>query len=150
TQQFLTEMEFGPATLSEAILETAGQRPRQVVLEDATMKKLTYSRLRLGAGLLARQWLNALSAGPERVGVLLSNVNAVPVTLLSLWLAGKAPAILNYSTGAGMMLTCARIAGLKHIITSKAFLEHFKLDLAPFEAAGIKFLFLEDIRAGIS
>src|SRR5207245_1869964 len=86
TQQFLTEMEFGPATLPEAILETARQRPRQVVLEDATMKKLTYARLRLGAGLLARQWLDALGTGPERIGVLLPNVSAVPVTLLSLWM----------------------------------------------------------------
>ena len=56
----------------------------------------------------------------QRVGVLLPNVNAMPVVTLSLWAAGKVPAILNYSTGASTLLACARLAGLKHIITSRA------------------------------
>ena len=64
---------------------------------------------RSGAGYWAR-----LS---ERVGVLLPNVNAMPVTIFSLWAAGKVPAILNYSTGTAVLLACARLAGLKHIIT---------------------------------
>jgi acyl-[acyl-carrier-protein]-phospholipid O-acyltransferase/long-chain-fatty-acid--[acyl-carrier-protein] ligase len=150
TQQFRTEMEFGPGTLPEAILETVDDRPGQVVLQDVTWQKLTYSRVRLGSGLLAAQWSKLLGTETTRVGVLLPNVNAMPVTLLSLWLTGKTPAILNYSTGAAMMLTCARIAGLKHIITSKAFVERLKLDSRPFAEAGIQFLFLEDVRSQIS
>jgi acyl-[acyl-carrier-protein]-phospholipid O-acyltransferase/long-chain-fatty-acid--[acyl-carrier-protein] ligase len=150
TQQFRTEMEFGPKTLPEAILEIVHQRPRRVVLQDATWQELTYSRLRLGSGLLAARWSKELGADVMRLGVLLPNVNAMPVTLLSLWLAGKTPAILNYSTGPAMMLTCARIAGLKHIISSKAFIERLKLDSGPFTEVGIQFLYLEDIRAQIS
>ena len=37
TQRFETEMEFGPATLPEAIVETARQRPRQVILQDFSL-----------------------------------------------------------------------------------------------------------------
>src|SRR5438477_11566724 len=33
-QQFQTEMEFGPATLPEAIIAAARERPRHIVLED--------------------------------------------------------------------------------------------------------------------
>jgi acyl-[acyl-carrier-protein]-phospholipid O-acyltransferase/long-chain-fatty-acid--[acyl-carrier-protein] ligase len=150
TQQFRREMEFGPRTLPEAILETVRERPRRVALQDATWQELTYSRLRMGAGLLAGRWSDALTADATRIGVLLPNVNAMPVTLFSLWLAGKTPAILNYSTGAALMLTCARIAGLKQIITSKAFIERLKFDSGPFTDAGIQFLYLEDIRAHIS
>lgn len=149
-QRFETEMQFGPPTLGEAMLEKAVERPGQVVLQDATLQKLTYRRMRIGARLLANRWRTLLAPGETRVGVLLPNVNATPVTLLSLWIAGKVPAILNYSTGPTIMTTCAHLAGLKQIITSKAFVERAHLDLKPLESAGIKFLYLEDVRLGIS
>ena len=194
TQRFETEMEFGPATLPEAIAETARQRPRQVILQDFTMQELTYRRLLVGADLLARQWRTLITPVPlrapegqegpltpalspsegerenrrqisgeatstgwvpprdpyERIGVLLPNVNAMPVVILSLWAAGKVPAILNYSTGTSTLLSCARLAGLKHVITSKAFIQRAKLDPEPFRDAGIDLLFLEDVRARIT
>jgi acyl-[acyl-carrier-protein]-phospholipid O-acyltransferase / long-chain-fatty-acid--[acyl-carrier-protein] ligase len=149
-QRFETEMEFGLATLPEAIAETARQRPGQVILEDFTSQKLTYRRLLVGADLLAGQWRKLVSAHNQRVGVLLPNVNAMPVVILSLWAAGKVPAILNYSTGPSILLSCARLAGLKHIITSRAFIERANLDLALFGEAGIEILFLEEVRARIT
>ena len=149
-QRFETEMEFGPSTLPAAILETARQRPRQVILQDFTMQELTYRRLLVGADLLAGQWRTLPSDPSQRVGVLLPNVNAMPIVTLSLWAAGKIPAILNYSTGASILLACARLAGLKHIITSKVFIQRAKLDLKPFTDAGIEILFLEDVRARIT
>ena len=83
--------------------------------------------------------------------MLLPNVNAMPVATLSLWAAGKVPAILNYSTGTAILLSCARLAGLKHIITSKAFIERAKLDVGAAPARpGLRLLFLEDVRARIT
>src|ERR1035438_1499950 len=204
-QRFETEMEFAPATLPEAIVEAARQRPGQVILQDFSLQELTYRRLLVGADLLAGQWRTLIppdsrssvgvrqgtdvgpltpslspsngervsdrpgegtSAGSAsfqesgsqeqpsdpalRVGVLLPNVNAMPVVILSLWAAGKVPAILNYSTGAGILLACAKLAGLKHVITSKAFIERAKLDLGPFKDAGIELLFLEEVHARIN
>jgi acyl-[acyl-carrier-protein]-phospholipid O-acyltransferase/long-chain-fatty-acid--[acyl-carrier-protein] ligase len=149
-QRFETEMEFGPSTLPAAILETARQRLRQVILQDFTMQELTYRRLLVGADLLAGQWRTLPSDPSQRVGVLLPNVNAMPIVTLSLWAAGKIPAILNYSTGASILLACARLAGLKHVITSKAFIQRAKLDLKPFTDAGIEILFLEEVRARIT
>ena len=78
--------------------------------------------------------------------MLLPNVNAMPVVLLSLWAAGKVPAILNYTSGTATLLSCAKLAGLKHVITSKVFLERAKIDLGPLKEAGIEPLFLEDVR----
>jgi len=150
TQQFETEMAFGPATLPEAIMETARQHPGRVVLQDATMQQLSYGRLLAGAELLAKQWRRLPVAAHQRVGVLLPNVNAMPAAILSLWAADRIPAILNYSSGAATILTCARLAELKHIITSGTFVERLKLDLAPFKSAGIEIVFLEDARAAIS
>ncbi len=149
-QRFETEMEFGPATLPEAIVEAARHQPRRVILQDFTLQELTYRRLLVGADLLAGQWRTLLSDPGQRVGVLLPNVNAMPVVTLSLWAAGKVPAILNYSTGSSILLACAKLAGLKQVITSKAFIQRAKLDLGAFKDAAIELLFLEDVRVRIT
>lgn len=114
------------------------------------MQQLTYRRLITATTLLARQWNRWPAEEHQRVGVLLPNVNAMPVALLSLWLCGKVPAVLNYSTGPATLLECTRLAGLNRILSSRAFVERLSLDLEPFKAAGIQFVFLEDARAGIS
>jgi acyl-[acyl-carrier-protein]-phospholipid O-acyltransferase/long-chain-fatty-acid--[acyl-carrier-protein] ligase len=73
----------------------------------------------------------------------------MPVVILSLWAAGKVPAIQNYTSGTATLLNCAKLAGLKHIITSKVFLQKAKIDLGPLQEAGIELLFLEDVRRSI-
>lgn len=148
-QQFETEMHFGPITIPEAILESARQRPQHRVLADVN-QSLTYRRLLVGASLLTQRFEKCLSTDPQRVGVLLPNVNATPVVLLSLWTLRKVPALLNYSSGAVTMLACARLAGLKQIITSRAFIDRAKLKLEPLVGAGLQFIYLEDVRPQIS
>jgi acyl-[acyl-carrier-protein]-phospholipid O-acyltransferase/long-chain-fatty-acid--[acyl-carrier-protein] ligase len=149
-QRFETEMEFGPARLPEAILETARQWPRQTILEDATLQSLTYRRLAIGADVLAADWHKRFGPEKQRVGVLLPNVNALPVVMVSLWAANKIPAVLNYTTGPAILLACARLAELRQVITSRTFIQRARLDLEPLKAAGIDIVFLEDVRAGIS
>ena len=150
TQQFNVEMEFGAHDLPSAIVAAAHDRPRQIILEDVTHKPLTYRRLLIGADFLARPLHEALSPDAARVGILLPNANALPVTLLSLWHLGRVPAILNYSTSPATMLSCCQLAGLKQIITSRAFLERARLNLDPLREAGIQFILLEDLRARIT
>ena len=150
-QQFDVEMEHGPRHVLAAIAETAANIPGRIALEDVTFQPLTYRRLLVGVDLLAREWRRRLGPGiGERVGVLLPNVNGQPLTLLSLWAAQKVPAMLNFSTGIPVMLQCAQLADLTHIITSRQFLEKARLNPAPLEEAGIKLIHLEDIRPGIS
>ena len=48
------------------------------------------------------------------------------------------------------MLACAQLAGVKHIITSRTFLERARLNVQPMADAGIAFIYLEDVRARIS
>jgi acyl-[acyl-carrier-protein]-phospholipid O-acyltransferase/long-chain-fatty-acid--[acyl-carrier-protein] ligase len=150
SQQFAIEMEEGPRSVLAAVDETARLRPRFVVIEDAARQGITYRRLMVGVDLLARRWRSLLGAAPgERIGVLLPNVSATPAVLLSLWAATKVPAVLNYSTGVTTMLACVRLAGLKRIVTSRAFLERAKLDMEPFAKAGVEMIYLEDVRQSI-
>ncbi len=148
-QQFDIEMRLGPGTVPEAIIETARQWPGRPALEDL-QQTLTYRRLLTGTSLLAEEIQQRIASDERRVGVLLPNVVATPVTLLALWTLGRVPAVLNFTTGNATMLACAQLAGLKHVLTSRAFLERARLDLAPLEKAGLQLLYLEDLRAGIS
>ena len=148
-QQFETEMQFGAQTLAEAVVETAVRFPQHVVLQDVTAE-LSYKKLLVGVSLMAAQLKPTLARDTQHVGVLLPNVNATPVVLLSLWSLGLEPAVFNFSTGPAIMLACAQLACVKQIITSRAFLERAKLDMAALTGAGIEFVYLEDIRARIS
>jgi acyl-[acyl-carrier-protein]-phospholipid O-acyltransferase/long-chain-fatty-acid--[acyl-carrier-protein] ligase len=146
-QQFETEMAFGPRTVPQAIVATAAERPGHEVLQDVN-GALTYRRLLVGARLLGGQLSRALGPGNQPVGVLLPNVNAMPVTLLALWSIGRTPAVLNFSTGPALMQACAKLAGLRQIITSRAFLERAKLNLEPL--GEFQLIYLEDLRAGVA
>jgi acyl-[acyl-carrier-protein]-phospholipid O-acyltransferase/long-chain-fatty-acid--[acyl-carrier-protein] ligase len=170
-QMFRVEMEMGPATVPAAIAETARRRASRVALEDV-QRTLTYKRLMQGSTLLAGALERRLGSGTgfqpvrsdeqeseahrqdacattEHIGVLLPNANALPVSLLALWSLGKVPAILNYTTGPAVMRSCCEIAGAKRVVTSRFFVARAKLNLAPLEEAGIKFIYLEDVRTGI-
>ena len=148
-QQFDVEMKFGAQDVLSAVAETARDRPGQIILEDATLQTLTCRKLMVGADVLARALREKISGG-ERAGLLLPNVNATPVVILALWSLGKVPAMLNFSSSIPTMLACAKLAGLKHIITSRAFLERARLNVDEFVKAGITMIYLEDVRARIS
>ncbi len=144
TQRFDVEMKLGQPTVLLAAAESARTQPHADALEDHTYKSLTFREVFVRADLLAERW-SALCGTDNRIGVLLPNVNAAPIVFLSLWIAGRVPAILNFTTGTPMMLACAHLAGLRQIVTSRAFIERQKLDLSPLQAAGIQLLYLEDV-----
>jgi len=149
-QQFQTEMAFGRKTVPEAIIQRASERPKHIVIQDVT-QELKFERLCAGASVFAGLLERVLKPEAPRVGVLLPNVNANPLTLLSLWLLGRVPAVLNYTTGTAIMSSCCQLAGLKQIITSRAFLERARLNVESLrESAGIDFIYLEDLRSRVS
>jgi len=148
-QQFDIEMKLGAQHVLSAVAETARKMPGKVILEDATLQTLTCRKVMVGADVLA-QALRKTVSGSERIGLLLPNVNATPVVILALWWLDKVPAVLNFSSGMPTMLACAELAGLKHIVTSRAFLERARLNVDAFGKAGITLVYLEDVRAHIS
>lgn len=150
-QQFAVEMSLSSGNVLGEIVRSARRWPSAVVLQDVSRKRLSYRGLLAGTAALAARWRQLLPSGPGgHVGVLLPNSNAVPATLLSLWSADRVPAIFNFSTGVPTMLVCAQLAGVKQIITSRLFLERAKLNLQPMADAGMEFIYLEDVRAGLS
>jgi acyl-[acyl-carrier-protein]-phospholipid O-acyltransferase/long-chain-fatty-acid--[acyl-carrier-protein] ligase len=149
-QQFEVEQRHGAPNVLAAVAATARAIPSRTALEDATFAALSYRALMMRTDALASVWRRELASDETRVGVLLPTINATPVTLLSLWADRRVPALLNYSTGGATLLTCARLAGLRTVVTSRAFLEKAKIDPAPLAAAGLRALLLEDLRPRVS
>ena len=149
-QQLQTEIKFGPHSLAEAIINTARKQPKKVVLEDFTLTKISSRRLLVSADLLADRFAARMDGRQERIGVLLPNTNAMPVSLLALWSLGKVPAILNYTAGPTSMRRCAELAALEQVVTSRQFLEKGKIDVLSIEEAGVELIYLEDLRTEIT
>ena len=112
--------------------------------------EVSYKKLLTGSLLFANK-LKPLLNQENNVGILLPNSIANVLTLLSLSFLGKVPAILNFSTGIDTVLNSAKVAEIKTILTSKAFIEkgNFqKLEILLQE--NFKIIYLEDIKESIS
>ena len=69
---------------------------------------------------------------------------ACDLAFLGLHLAGKLPVMLNWTTGPGNLTHAAKLMGLTHVVTSKAFVDRTRV-----EVPGTQFVFLEDLRASM-
>lgn len=122
---------------------------KQVILEDVERAPLTYKKLILACFVMGRK-ITQITASKERVGVLLPNSNGGVVTFFAVLAFGRVPAMLNFSTGPGNMVSACNVAQIKTILTSKKFVELGGLDDAInvlSEYANI--VYLEDVKENI-
>jgi len=133
-------------SLWEAFLEAveAFGRRREMV-EDAGGTRMSYGRLLRGALALGRLTAQ-FTAGQERVGVMLPNAAATLALVLGLMSRRRVPAMLNFTAGLEGMQSAVRAAGVKTVITSRAFLERAKLEDVAAQIQGVKWVLLEDLR----
>jgi long-chain-fatty-acid--[acyl-carrier-protein] ligase len=128
-------------TIPAAFVERALQNPKDVIVADDLSGVLTYDRALVGA-LTLSQPLKRVEA--PNVGVLLPATVACDVVLQALYLAGKLPVMLNWTTGPANLAHAARLMHLTHVITSKAF-----LDRTGIAVENTRYLFLEELRGSI-
>ncbi|WP_210484553.1 AMP-binding protein [Microvirga antarctica] len=119
-------------------------------LEDPERQPITYGRLILGALVLGRK-LAGVTKPRENVGVLLPNVQTLPIVLFGLNAFGRVPALLNFTAGTRNLKAACEVARIETIVTSRRFVEQGKLDdvLAAI-ADGRRVVWLEDIRKEIT
>ncbi len=119
------------------------------IIEDIN-RKATYKDIILGANALSEAFKRLIADEP-RVGVLLPNSIAHVVTLFALFKMGKTPAILNLSNGVDAWMDNCGTAGLKTILTAKAFVKKAKLEeLIDELAMKVNVVYLEDVRASLT
>ncbi|NFV82204.1 acyl-[ACP]--phospholipid O-acyltransferase [Magnetospirillum aberrantis] len=137
-------------TLFSALLDArrlaGGSAP---AVEDVTRKPLDYDRLVTASLVLGRVLAKESKAG-EAVGLMLPNANAAVAAFFGLQLHGRVPAMLNFSTGPGNVVSACATARVRVVVTSRRFVEQARLD-AVVQAlkAHVRVLYLEDLAAGI-
>lgn len=120
------------------------------VLEDVERRPVTYRRTLAGSFALGRA-MAAQTAPGEHVGLLLPNAVATVLAFFGLQAHGRVPAMLNFSTGARALVDSCRAAEVRTIYSSHRFIELGKLRelVAAIEAAGIRLLYLEELKREI-
>ncbi|MEM8824320.1 MAG: AMP-binding protein, partial [Pseudomonadota bacterium] len=118
--------------------------------EDPMGNTLTLRHVAAGAAALGARLRQRTDPG-EVVGFLLPGVATVPVVLGALWREGRVPAILNSTLGPGPIRAALTAAGIKRILSSRAFVEQAQLEpmIALFEDMGAEVIWTEDLRAEI-
>jgi long-chain-fatty-acid--[acyl-carrier-protein] ligase len=128
-------------TVAEAFVNRALACRRDVVCADDRSGILTYERLLVGALILSRR-LAKLPA--PNVGLLLPSSVGCDVALMAIYLAGKVPVVLNWTTGPAYLSHAAQTMNLSHIITSKLVVDRLGVKIE-----GPALFFLEEFRATV-
>jgi acyl-[acyl-carrier-protein]-phospholipid O-acyltransferase / long-chain-fatty-acid--[acyl-carrier-protein] ligase len=138
-------------TIVEAVIEAAAESGRNsVAVEDPVSGVLTFKRLLVGVAVLGRKLMRLGSAG-DAIGVMLPNANAAAVTILAAMSAGRVPAMINFTAGLTNIRNACRAANVKHLVTSRTFVERAHLDkTVQALASDLNVLFLEDVRREIT
>ena len=82
---------------------------------------------------------NILEDGEEYLGIMLPNSIESAMAMLAIQLCDRTPAVLNYTASAEAMEIAIKKAGLRHILTSRKFVEKLNIRLMP------QMVFIEDI-----
>lgn len=131
----------GPyTTLLRKVLKRLHERAKATLVSDSTGAKLNGRETLLRALVLRRLLRQELAADERNVGVLLPPTVAGVVTNLALALDTRVAVNLNYSLTPELIRHSIKEAGIRHAITSRAFLQRMPVDLAPAEA-----IVLEDL-----
>src|SRR6266853_2094281 len=138
-------------TIVEAVIEAAANSGRsRVAVEDPVSGALTYKRLLVGAAVLGRKLMGLGKTG-DAIGVMLPNANGAAVTILAAMSAGRVPAMINFTAGLMNIRSACRAADIRHVLTSRTFVERAHLDkIVEALAPDLNVIFLEDVRCEIT
>jgi len=131
--------------LHVALVQRARRAPWRSCLLDSQGRRLSRLATVATAVVLARR-LRAPWAGQERVGILLPPSLGGALAAFAASLSGRASVSLNFTIGAAALQSTVRQAGLRTVITSRAFLDQLALELP----AGLQPLLLEDLLGSVS
>ncbi|RTL92275.1 MAG: acyl-[ACP]--phospholipid O-acyltransferase, partial [Hyphomicrobiales bacterium] len=137
-------------TVLQKIIETAHERGmKELAVQDPVTGSLSYGKLLTAAAVLGEKFEH-LYAGQQTLGIMLPNANGSCATLLGVMSAGKVPAMINFTAGAANILSACKAAGVRTVLTSRAFVEQAKLGPVVEEIGrSVDIVWLDDLRATI-
>lgn len=118
------------AQLTRTLIRKCKQRMFSSKVVDSTGVELTGGSLLMRALILRRLLRrNILAADENTVGVLLPPSVAAAVTNATLALDRRVSVNLNYTVSSAVMNACIQQAGIKHVLTSRKFMEKMNFEL---------------------
>jgi len=129
--------------LHHQFIRNAQKLSSKLAIDDKMLnRKVTYGKALIASLILAKKF-SKFDEG--EIGVMIPTSAGAVLAVLGVIMAGKVPAMINYSTGAADNCRYAqRKCGFQTIITSKALLERIKCPVLP------GMILLEDVMASIS
>lgn len=130
--------------LHRTFVRRVRRAPWRSAFADSQGKHLSQLGALTAALVLARR-LRAGWAGQQRVGILLPPSIGGALAAIAASLSGRVAVPLNYTIGAAAFASSARQAGLRTVLTSRAFLDRLPLELP----ADLEVLLIEDVLAEV-
>ncbi len=130
--------------LHRSFIRSVRRRPFTLCMADATRPRVSRFGALAGAIALARV-LRPHWGDQGAVGVLLPPTVAGALVSVAASLSGRTSVSLNYTAGAAAMGSAARQAGLRTVVTSRAFLEKAGVELPE----GVEPIWLGEVAKGI-
>ncbi len=128
--------------LARNFVKTCKQRKRGVKVADSLGNELTGGGLLMRSLILRRLLRRHVLADDERhVGLLLPPTVAASVANMAVSLDRRTAVNLNYSASSDVVNQCIAQAGIRHVLTSRAFMEKAKMEL------DAELVYLDDFRS---
>src|SRR6202167_5148053 len=133
-------------TIPDALLSSVKRFGRKrPFIEDIRGKEETLGdllKMTLALGRLTSKW----TGEGERVGVLMPTATPTAAMIIGMMANRRIPAMLNYTSGREGLENACRIAEIKTIFASRAFIEKAKLTAMMDHFTAARVMYLEDIR----
>ena len=129
--------------LHHIFVKNAKKLGKKVAIKDRTLnREVTFGKALIGALILTKKFKKYDDGD---IGVMIPTSAGCVLSVIGILMAGKVPAMINYSTGAAQNCEYAqKKCGFKTIITSQALLDKIKCPMVPGMVC------LEDIMKGIT
>lgn len=131
--------------LHRRFVRSVRMAPWRASLADSQGRRLSRLQALAAAVVLARR-LRTPWAGQNAVGLLLPPSIGGALAAIAASLSGRTAVSLNYTVGSASLASCVRQAGLRTVLSSRAFLERMPVQLP----ADVTVLLLEDVLAAVT
>jgi acyl-[acyl-carrier-protein]-phospholipid O-acyltransferase / long-chain-fatty-acid--[acyl-carrier-protein] ligase len=133
-------------TIPEALLASVNRfGKKRPFIEDVRGKEETFGevlKMTLALGRLTSKW----TSEGERVGVLMPTATPAAAMIIGMMAMRRIPAMLNYTSGREGLENACRVAEIKTIFASRAFIEKAKLTAMMENFTAARVMYLEDLR----
>lgn len=125
-------------------LRKCRQQPSEEKLADSTGMELTRSSVLMRSLISRRLLLKALKADERFVGILIPPSVGGVLANIATTLCGRVAVNLNYTVTSDILNYCIAQCGIKHVLTSRKFMERFDFKL------DAELIYLEDLREQVT